>query len=175
MPFSPFSIFEYATLGYVTQLNPDVQPKADRCPKLRALYLEPRNAHIRNRLYITPCSSNTLVRTTIAYQLATAARTELLKGLSLTDIKELYLEAENAFAALSTLLGDDQWFFGVDRPSLFDASVFAYTHLLLDREMGWQEGEELVRSVRRRANLVRHRDGVLRMYYGGERGRSSVD
>ncbi len=142
--------------------------RANRHLKLRALYLEPRNSHIRNRLYIDPCSSNPLVRATIAYQLSAAAQTELLKALTLNDVRELYLEADNAFAALSTLLGEATWFFGAKEPSLFDASVFAYTHLLLNQDIGWTHDEELVRSVRRRDNLVKHRNEVLRTYYNGE-------
>ena len=108
------------------------------------------------------------MRAGIAYQLGAAAQTELLKGLALSEIRELYVEADEAFAALSTLLGTDSWFFGADAPTLFDASVFAYTHLLLDEGMGWGREEALVRAVRGRNNLVRHRARILSGYYGIE-------
>ena len=55
-------------------------------------------------------------------------------------------------------------------PSLFDASVFAYTHLILDSV---HDGEEVmqwqVNSLKsilcRYENLVNHRKRILEMYY----------
>lgn len=116
------------------------------------------------RLYVNLCSSNPLVQETIAYQLRAAAHAEILKTSSRIDVGNLYREADDAFSALSTLLGDDTWFFGAEEPSLFDASVFAYTHLLLDQGMGWKE-DKLPAAVRSRENLVRHRDHILSKYY----------
>jgi metaxin len=80
------------------------------------------------------------------------------------DVDDLYSEAEKAFEALSILLGGDLWFFGGDRPTLFDASVFAYTHLILDEKMGWKE-KKLVRALRKRENLVEHRERLLVRYF----------
>jgi metaxin len=132
------------------------------------------------------------VRASIAAQLQSAASAELLKSSGnggVIDIKDIYAEAEKAFEALSILLGDGEWFFsgcedddggkgkGVrkggkggqagDEPTVFDAEVFAYTHLLLDWEMGWRE-KRLVRAVKKWENLVEHRDRVLRRYYEGD-------
>jgi metaxin len=39
---------------------------------------------------------------------------------------------------------------------LFDASVFAYTHLLLDESLNWQN-TRLVDSLKKSGNLVQHR------------------
>jgi metaxin len=78
----------------------------------------------------------------------------------------LYSEADKAFEALSILLGEDSWFFGSDRPGLFDASIFAYTQLLLDDTLGWKE-KKLCRALGRRDNLVQHRERLLVKYYGG--------
>lgn len=73
-------------------------------------------------------------------------------------------DASEALEALSTLLGnDEEWFFGQERPGLFDASVFAYTHLISDDGLGWQENE-LAEILGRYENLRRHRDRILRMY-----------
>jgi metaxin len=81
------------------------------------------------------------------------------------DVDDLYSEAEKAFEALSILLGGDLWFFGAgDGPTLFDASVFAYTHLILDEKMGWKE-KRLVRTLRKRENLVEHRERLLVRYF----------
>jgi metaxin len=76
----------------------------------------------------------------------------------------LYSEADKAFEALSILLNSSSWFFGNKGPGLFDASVFAYTQLLLDESMGWEE-TRLGRALRRRKNLVEHRHRMLATYY----------
>ena len=79
---------------------------------------------------------------------------------------DIYSEADKAFEALSILLGEDTWFFDNDRPALFDASVFAYTQLLLDDELGWKE-KKLCQVLRRRDNLVQHRERLRVRYFGG--------
>lgn len=80
----------------------------------------------------------------------------------------LYREAEEAVTALEMVLGDNNWFFGADRPGLFDASVFAYTHLLLDDGLGngWVESR-LRDAVLQSKSLVAHRNRVLAGYYSG--------
>ncbi|KUJ18420.1 uncharacterized protein LY89DRAFT_706892 [Mollisia scopiformis] len=134
---------------------------------LYTLYLEPLNfSSVAYPLYVSSTSSNPLVRASIAYQLRLAAETELLKHTSIIDTDDLYSEADKAFEALSSLLGEDSWFFGNDKPALFDASVFAYTQLLLDDSLGWKE-KKLCRALRTRDNLVRHRERLLVRYYGG--------
>lgn len=134
---------------------------------LFALYLDEANSEaVAERLYIKPASSNNVVRKSLAYQLQQAARNELLKSRACIVRSELYLEAANAFLALSTLLGDDLNFFGVNRPSLFDASVFAYTHLLLDESMGWRNSI-LADTLKRSENLMRHRQRLLDSYFQG--------
>jgi metaxin len=120
---------------------------------------------VAKRLYVLPTSSNILVRTIISRQLQSAAEAELLKNTPVIDINDLYGEADKAFEALSILLGQAEWFFGGDAPTLFDASVFAYTHLLLHETMRWKE-KRLVRTVRKRANLVEHRNRLLVRYFG---------
>lgn len=141
---------------------------------LYTLYLhDPNFTAVARRLYVEPTTSNAIVRTTLAYQLQHAARTELLKGSSSStsisssspsfyavsapyiDVDDILAEANNAFEALSTLLGGDEFFFGASQPGLFDASVFAYTHLILDEKMEWKENL-LGRYLKRYDNLVGH-------------------
>src|ERR1700712_5404387 len=117
-------------------------------------------------MYIAPTSSDPLVRLSTSHNLRAAAETVLLKHSSIIDTDDLYSEADKAFEALSILLGEDLWFFGNDKPALFDASVFAYTQLLLDDNMGWKE-KKLCRALRTRDNLVQHRERLLVRYYGG--------
>lgn len=61
-----------------------------------------------------------------------------LRGRAVLDPEKIYADARRAFAALETLLaqntdgGGGAWFFNATRPTLFDAHVFSYTHLILD-------------------------------------------
>ncbi|RDW62741.1 hypothetical protein BP5796_11043 [Coleophoma crateriformis] len=131
------------------------------------LYLERENFDaVAYKLYVLPTSTNPFVRASISYDLRIAAEAELLKHAPIIDIDDLYSEADKAFEALSVLLGKDTWFFGGEKPALFDASVFAYTQLLLDESLGWKE-EKLCRALRRRDNLVQHRQRLLVKYFGG--------
>ncbi|RFU34204.1 hypothetical protein B7463_g2114, partial [Scytalidium lignicola] len=114
---------------------------------LFALYLEPSNFDsIVVPLYIASQSRSSLVRFPSAQSLRAAAESELRKRSTsgVIDVDDLYSEADKAFEALSILLGKDNWFSRSERPGLFDASVFAYTELLLDESLGghggWQEG-----------------------------------
>jgi metaxin len=134
---------------------------------LFTLYLDDRNSEaVAKHLYIYPTSSNPLVQTTLFQQLKNAAQDELLKSTRYVREDEVYAEAEKAFEALSTLLGDDTHFFCMERPSLFDASVFAYTHLLLDESLNWQN-KRLTGCLTNMKNLVQHRQRLLTRYFDG--------
>ena len=132
---------------------------------LYLLYLCPDNfSHVAERLYVTSSSSNTFVAMAISYQLKDAATQELVKITPVVKAEDILKEAVDAFAALETLLGDENWFFGSKGPGLFDASVFAYTHLLLDEGMGWRFNP-LAEKLAAFHNLVGHRNRVLEKYY----------
>ena len=111
------------------------------------------------------------MRATIAHQLRSAAAEELSKHAATIDVEAMYNDAQNAFAALSTLLDEDDFFFGAGEPSLFDASVFSYTHLLLDEGMGWKE-DRMIRGLKIHHNLVQHRERIFEDYFTKERLRS---
>ena len=55
-------------------------------------------------------------------------------------------------------------------PGLLDAAVFAYTHLLLDEEMRWEE-VRLQREVMKRGNLVKHRKRCYNKFQGNWTGK----
>ncbi|KAI9662082.1 MAG: hypothetical protein M1829_006221 [Trizodia sp. TS-e1964] len=130
------------------------------------LYLEPANfSAVAYRLYVAPCSSNSLVRFVIARQLRIAAEAEIIKSRPLIDPQDIYNEASRALEALSAHLGADNWFFNAEQPGLFDASVFAYTHLLLDENLGWAQQDQLAQMVRKSGNLVSHRNRILSTYF----------
>ncbi|KAK4507889.1 hypothetical protein PRZ48_001624 [Zasmidium cellare] len=133
---------------------------------LYQLYLEPRNSPLVQRLYVAPCSSQPLVQKAITHQLRSAAALELEKsaGSNVVSALDLLNDAEEAFQALADLLGQDQWFFGQGHPSLFDASFFAYTCLILDDAFGWKHNplEEL---LSKHQNLVDHRNRIVEVYF----------
>ncbi|OJD16431.1 hypothetical protein AJ78_03418 [Emergomyces pasteurianus Ep9510] len=132
---------------------------------LYMFYLDSENFNnIGKKLYIDPSTSNPLVRTILAHQLQQAARSELLKYSPCIDPDDLEAEANSALQALSSLLGDNNQFFGSKGPGLFDASVFAYTHLLLDEHLNWKQNF-LGRYLRRYPNLVHHRQRILDTYF----------
>jgi metaxin len=87
-----------------------------------------------------------------------------LKQSAVIDVGALYRECDSAFSALSELLGDDRYFFSAKDPGLFDASVFAYTHLLLDEGMKWKE-RRMVDILKGYENLVKHRRRILDEYF----------
>lgn len=132
--------------------------------QLYMLYLDSQNFEtVARRLYVEPATSNALVQTALGIQLQQAARDELLKTSKFIDVADLEADAGNAFEALSSLLGNDDYFFGRENPGLFDASVFAYTHLILDESMGWKQNR-LSQLLREHQNLVQHREKLLRFF-----------
>lgn len=144
---------------------------ADTSPlQLYTLYLTRNFDAVAQPLYIDRTSSNAVVRATIARELRAAAQTELLKYGAVIDAETIHSEAEDALRALESALGTDKWFFGAARPGLFDASVFAYTHLLLAQELGSAGGWAKTRlgdAVRARQRLVRHQERVFEAYFQG--------
>ncbi|KAL2855833.1 hypothetical protein BJY01DRAFT_203815 [Aspergillus pseudoustus] len=128
------------------------------------LYLNHENFEaVARRLYVDPSTTNPLVRSVLASQLQQAARDELLKTSSYIDASALEAEAAEALEALSTLLGDDIHFFNRPNPGLFDASVFAYTHLILDSKMDWKYNR-LEQLLSQHENLVQHRERLLKFF-----------
>ena len=134
--------------------------------QLYQLYLHPSNSALVHKLYIEPCSSSSFVQLAISHQLREAAEKELAKTSYSSTISEedTMREAARALSAFSELLGEDQWFFGQKQPSMFDASIFAYTHLILDEDLQWGENE-LGRQVSQHQNLVAHRDRIMNQFF----------
>ncbi|KAL8698760.1 MAG: hypothetical protein Q9201_006391 [Fulgogasparrea decipioides] len=138
---------------------------------LHTLYLVPANFNaVARRLYIEPSTSSSPVRYALSNTLQAAALAEILRSSTspVVDIDALYRESDNAFSAVSELLGDNDWFFGEDMPGLLDAAVFAYTHLLLDELMGWKTAEEKLGEGLREGrwkNLVEHRRRIYEKCY----------
>lgn len=81
------------------------------------------------------------------------------------DVETIYRDCDKAFEALSELLGEDEFFFGEETPGLFDASVFAYTYICLDRDLGWKE-IRLSECLEQYGNLVEHRKRITEGWFG---------
>jgi metaxin len=89
---------------------------------------------------------------------------ELLKQSATIDVEGIYRDCDKAFEALSELLGEDSYFFAERRPGLFDASVFAYTSVLLGEELEWRD-PRMKEQLREYQNLVEHRERILEKYF----------
>ncbi|KAB5554493.1 hypothetical protein GE09DRAFT_1058820 [Coniochaeta sp. 2T2.1] len=175
-----------------------------RAAWLTALYLDPSNTPLLESLYITPASTSPFVRAALLRQLRSAAEAEVLRIITPTtgtggwklsinsylefgpgaaaphpaviDPQEVYKEAEKAFDSLALLLRESEtgWFFGVEKPGVFDAAVFAYTYLVEvvevegGRGLKWRDGGRLDGLVRRAGNgeLVAHRERVWEAGWG---------
>lgn len=81
------------------------------------------------------------------------------------DVEALYRDCDKAFEALSELLGDDEFFFGEETPGLFDASVFAYTHVLLNKDLDWKHTRSR-EGLEQYGNLLEHQNRIAEGWFG---------
>jgi hypothetical protein len=134
--------------------------------QLYQLYLNPANSTLVHSLYVAPCSSSSFVQLAISHQLQSAAASELAKSSYSSTISEadIMRDAANALSALSELLAENKWFFGQKQASMLDASVFAYTHLILDGNLQWVRNE-LAQHTYQHQNLVDHRARILNQFF----------
>ena len=148
-----FSIISYLGLA-LTQVQ------------LYAVYLSQNSTTLAEPLYILPTSSNPFVRLTIAQELRRAAENELLKFSTVIDAADIYRQAAEALTALEAALGGDTWFFGAEKPGILDATVFSYTHLLMDDALGkgWVD-TRLRDALLSQKNLASHRNRILTSYF----------
>ena len=134
--------------------------------QLYSLYLVPPNFNaVAFPLYIAPSTTNYLVRLSLAHQLRAAAEGELTKLSARIDAEAIYQGSDKAFGALSELLAGEDYYFGERKPGLFDASVFAYTNVILDDGLNWKD-TRMVDGLRRYPNMVEHRERIFEAYFG---------
>ena len=146
--------------------RPSAYRIATDAKQLYQLYLNPANSTLVHSLYVEPCSSSSFVQLAISHQLQSAAAGELVKSSYSSTICEadIMRDATDALSALSELLAADKWFFGQKQPSMLDASVFAYTQLILDESLQWG-ANELAKHTSQHQNLVDHRDRILTQFF----------
>ncbi|KAI1495211.1 hypothetical protein F5X96DRAFT_207778 [Biscogniauxia mediterranea] len=136
---------------------------------LYSLYISPANSALLFQLYIAPVSNAAHVRTAILYQLRRAAEAEIVRSTRrpAVDPVALYSEAREAFRALETVLKSGPWFFDSSQPGLFDASVFAYTHPILDKGLPWED-RRLADILKECPGLMEHRERILKRCWNPE-------
>ncbi|KAJ4006946.1 hypothetical protein NW752_001029 [Fusarium irregulare] len=134
---------------------------------LYALYLLPANAPLLKSLYLP---SSILLRAPLHQTLHAAATAEILKTTRRATISpsQLFTDATTALKALSALLRDDKWFFGAEAPGLFDADVFAYTYLMNEDALAWEDNS-LNECLEDLENLRRHRQRLYKRCWGADK------
>jgi len=170
-----------------------------RLAYLHALYLDDENfKNVAAPYYIHPNSSNPIVRAAMAPSLRGAALEQLLASQPLTtdmpvlDLERVYQDADDAFEALDTLLGAHKWFASIqdepqqeahqddcstskdqqETPGMLDASVFAYTHVILTLFAFSSDASPAGRlrtSITGRSSLLDHHTRLARQYYHSPR------
>ena len=90
-----------------------------------------------------------------------------MKQSARVDAEAIYQGSDKAFEALSELLGDEDYYFGEKKPGLFDASVFAYTNVILDEGLDWKD-TRMVEGLLTYSNLVEHRERISGAYFQQE-------
>ncbi|KAK0638871.1 hypothetical protein B0T16DRAFT_233959 [Cercophora newfieldiana] len=148
---------------------------------LHALYLNPAHTSLLDTFYTAPASSSPWIRDALRLQLRRAAEAEILKtgsylsaaaaGTAVVDGKQVYEGAREALEALAALLAESEtgWFFGAQRPTLFDAGVFAFTYLMV-RYMDGEGGLGGMVKGAGDGELEGHRRRVLEAArWGGEK------
>ncbi|KAJ6257961.1 Metaxin-3 [Drechslerella dactyloides] len=134
---------------------------------LYAMYVDADTLHGVTAPRYTATTPTWPVTAALAAQMRRAALASIRSSSSTSTItgRTLYARAEGAWEALSTLLGTDRWFFGAQDAGLFDASVFAYVHLILAGEKESGSGAELASGLRRHANLIQHEARIRSRWY----------
>lgn len=149
---------------YLTTVSKKQRKSTNKSIQLYALYIAPIHTTLLSRLYL-PASP--LLSTPLLHTLRAAATSEILKTTRrpLLQPEQLYEDAKTAFQTLDTLLGGGEWFFGLRSPGLFDVEVFAYTYLILDPAMGWED-DVLEGCLASCSNLVAHRSRLYERCWG---------
>jgi len=131
---------------------------------LYSMYLTPNFEKITVHCYINNQSTSPIIQTFSARELRNAAREELLKYRPVIDESAIYLEAEQALKALAEYvtghIESDQ------KPtSVLDATVFAYTYLLLELEHRVWADKRLINIVRKFDGLRKHKDAIRKNHF----------
>ncbi|KAK6507292.1 hypothetical protein TWF481_005737 [Arthrobotrys musiformis] len=169
-------IEDHATEGSVNTVDTDagdyraflsLVEGAVRDAWLYALYIDPSNlSSLTVPKYTSPIPLWP-IPTILGSQMRQAAIDAIRKSSSSPSLPsgtEIYTKALEAFKALSTLLGHDTWFFGASEAGIFDAEVFAYTHLLLNLEIEGSGGV-VVEGLREFDNLAGHEERITRRWF----------
>ncbi|KAE9993118.1 hypothetical protein EG327_006471 [Venturia inaequalis] len=128
------------------------------------MYLTPNFDLLTVPAYIISQSKSSLIRAITSRELRSSAEKALLQYKPIISEHAIYLEAEEAFKALSTYL-KEQMDSGKAPTTLLDAAVFSYVYLLLElNEHVWAD-RRLVDVVRKFKALREHKEIIERNYF----------
>jgi metaxin len=130
------------------------------------MYLTPNFEKFTVPSYIGTQSSSSFIRVINAWELRSAARAELKKHYPLVDEEGLYLEADQAFAALDNVLKRKSKIHSSGKPSLLEATAFAYLFLLLETPYGAWADTRLVDLVKKYPNLEKLEVALNASHFG---------
>ncbi|EPS45244.1 hypothetical protein H072_769 [Dactylellina haptotyla CBS 200.50] len=162
--------------GSVNQTNPDTPDyraftslidTSIRQAWLYALYIDSTNFKAQTKPRYTYSTPIWPVNYFLGLQMRQAALDNLKINTEVSKItgRMIYLRAKEAWAALGALLGGQKWFFGAQDAGIFDASVFAYTHLILNQDLEGS-GQDLRAGLETHANLVNHERRIRSTWFG---------
>lgn len=121
------------------------------------MYLTPNFERFTIPCYVDPQSSSSFVRAICAWDLRKAAETELLKHYSKIDQQSLYNEAREAFQALNQYCAENTKGNAGSKPTVLDATLFAYTDLLWCIEYECWADSELI-------DILMNNEAILNAY-----------
>jgi metaxin len=130
------------------------------------MYLTPNFEKFTVPSYIDTQSSSSFIRIINAWELRSAASAELEKHTPLVDVDGLYLEADEAYAALDNLMSRMQSSKSGEKPSLLEATLFAYLFLLLETPYSSWADSRLVDIVRKYPNLRKREASLNASHFG---------
>jgi hypothetical protein len=118
------------------------------------MYLTPNFYTFTVPCYIGGQSASSFIQFISAWELRREARLELLKYKPKVDVEGLYAAAELALCSLDNLIGRRKRIDTEGKPSLLEATLFAYLFLLLELPLQKWADPRLVELVRKHSNLV---------------------
>ncbi|KAG4303624.1 hypothetical protein PCANB_000044 [Pneumocystis canis] len=113
-----------------------------------------------------PCYVNDVwpIRELIKWQLCRKIKKRLSdrQKTGLLNLNEIYADAAHALDAVAIRLGEDIWFFGAKNPTFIDATLFAYTYLVLSTQL---PGNTLMHALKKHTNLIDHATRLWKYCY----------
>ncbi|RIA88955.1 hypothetical protein C1645_773609 [Glomus cerebriforme] len=118
------------------------------------LWCEPANELMTHKKYVGHYAKP--LDKVLFHKYKNLAVKELLTRKPVLDKEEIYQEADEALQAISTVLGDTDYFFGSRLPTIIDAVIFSYIHVILNIPL---------RRVKVPPNLLKYSERIYNDYF----------